>query len=148
LGDARAVELLAERLPDKRGAPLPQVTGKPVILHIDDDRGMRSLVHLILEREDFLVLDAADGFEGLNLAVQAQPDLILLDIMMPGIDGFNVFCRLSEATSIPVIFVTAMNSPAEGLQLGAADYIIEPFLPAEFLARCHRVLRASGWDEL
>jgi two-component system response regulator ResD len=148
LGYARAGELLAERLPDKQGDPLPQATGQPVILHIDDDRGMRCLVRLILERENFQVLDAADGFEGLDLATQTQPDLILLDIMMPGIDGFNVFCRLSEATNIPVVFITARNSPKEGLQLGAADYIIEPFLPAEFVARCCRVLRVSGWEEL
>jgi HEAT repeat protein/CheY-like chemotaxis protein len=153
LGYAPTVELLTGNLPDKhsdsaRRDPARRITGQPVILHIDDDRGMRCLVRLILERENFQVLDAADGFEGLNLATQAQPDLILLDIMMPSIDGFNVFYRLSEATSIPVTFITARNSPEEGLQLGAADYIIEPFLPAEFVARCRRVLRATGWDEL
>jgi two-component system KDP operon response regulator KdpE len=111
---------------------------------IDDDHRMRRLLRLNLEQAGYRVQTAEDGTAGLDLAELDPPDLILLDIMMPGIDGFTCLERLREFSDVPVILLTAKGEErdkVQGLDLGADDYLTKPFGPAEMLARVRAVLR-------
>jgi two-component system, OmpR family, alkaline phosphatase synthesis response regulator PhoP len=107
------------------------------VLVIDDEAPIRLLCRVNLEAESMDVVEAADGEEGLTLARAEKPDIVLLDVMMPGMDGWQVAERLleSEATSqIPLVFLTAraeLRDRARGLELGGVDYITKPFNPVE-----------------
>lgn len=117
---------------------------RPSILVIDDDHRMRRLLRLNLEQAGYRVTTAEDGTAGLDLAELDPPDLIMLDIMMPGIDGFACLERLREFSDVPVILLTAKGEERDkvhGLDLGADDYLTKPFGPAEMLARVRAVLR-------
>lgn len=117
------------------------------ILIVEDEADIRELLRFNLEREGFSVLEAADGNEGLKLARQHMPDLMLLDVMLPGFDGFEVCRRLgaqSETANIPVLMLTARGEEMDrvvGLSLGADDYVVKPFSVRELMLRIQAVLR-------
>jgi DNA-binding response OmpR family regulator len=114
------------------------------ILIIEDDYSVAMLTRLQLESRSFLVQIAPNGTEGLRQAQAWQPDLVLLDIMMPDMDGWTVCQRLREMNDVPIIFVTAAGQERDivrGLQLGADDYILKPFSTKELQARIETVLR-------
>ena len=114
------------------------------ILIIEDDESIATLTRLQLESKNFLVQIAPNGAEGLRQAYAWQPDLVLLDIMMPDMDGWAVCQRLREMSEVPIIFVTAVGQErniVRGLQLGADDYIVKPFSTKEMQARIEAVLR-------
>jgi DNA-binding response OmpR family regulator len=120
--------------------------GQPVILAADDDPDIRELVAFRLERSGYTVLQAADGEEALALALEHTPDLAVLDVMMPKMDGFEVVRRLraEEATKrMPIIMLTARAQDSdveEGFDAGADDYLRKPFSPQELRARVQAIL--------
>lgn len=123
---------------------------KGTILVIDDEKDLIELVRYNLRAEGFEVLAARDGESGVREALDRRPDLVLIDLMLPGIDGLEVCHRLraDERTSrIPLIMLTAKSSEADrivGLELGADDYVTKPFSPRELAARVKAVLRRAG----
>ncbi|MEO8694495.1 MAG: response regulator transcription factor [Acidimicrobiales bacterium] len=123
-------------------------TAAPRVLVIDDDPTLSEVVARYLEREGFEVMRCGDGNDGLRVALECLPDLVVLDLMLPGIDGFEVFRRLREVAPIPVVMLTARGEEDDrvaGLELGADDYVSKPFSPRELTARVRAVLRrASG----
>jgi DNA-binding response OmpR family regulator len=118
--------------------------GKICVLIADDDVATLHLLGLHLEKEGFEVLLASSGSAALKMAYEHHPEAIILDIMMPGMDGFEVCHRLREMTDAVIIFVTVMGQPEniiKGLQLGADDYMIKPYDYRELLARLMACLR-------
>lgn len=121
--------------------------GKKRILIIEDEEDIRELIRYTLDREGFGVSEAGTGEEGLRSAADRNPDLVLLDLMLPGKDGLSVCRELKgdEATrNIPVIMVTARGEESDivaGLELGAEDYVVKPFSPKVLAARIRSVLR-------
>ena len=118
---------------------------KPRILVVDDDPKIVKVVQAYLEKDGYQVLTAADGLRALELARQREPDLMVLDLMLPGMDGLDV-CRVlrGEGNKVPVIMLTARTTEEDrltGLELGADDYVTKPFGPRELLARIRAVLR-------
>jgi DNA-binding response OmpR family regulator len=117
------------------------------ILVVDDDRKTAELIRLYLERDGYQVLTAHDGRQALDLARQRRPDLIVLDLMLPGVDGLDI-CRILRAEAdTPIIMLTAKTTEDDkllGLDLGADDYITKPFSPREVVARVRVVLRRAG----
>lgn len=114
------------------------------ILLIDDDPHLRDVIRFALTREGFAVIEAADGSQGLALAASAAPDLILLDVMMPELDGTEVCRRLRRDSRVPIIFLSSRDDEIDrvlGLELGGDDYIGKPFSPRELVARVKAVLR-------
>jgi two-component system, OmpR family, alkaline phosphatase synthesis response regulator PhoP len=118
------------------------------ILVIEDDQTIREGLSDALTGEGFEVLPAADGLSGLHLGLKEDPDLIILDLMLPGLDGFEVLKRLrADGLETPVLILTARGLEQDrvrGLDLGADDYIVKPFGLSEFLARVRSRLRS--WD--
>lgn len=117
------------------------------ILVIEDDPAIASLTQLQLENRGYQVHLAYDGVEGLRQAYALQPDLVVLDIMMPDMDGWTVCERLRELSEVPIIFVTAIGKEADivrGLEMGADDYLVKPFSPRELVARIEAVLRRGA----
>lgn len=118
----------------------------PTILLVEDELTFAETLRYNLEREGYSVIHAPDGVEGLELARRQQPDLIVLDIMLPRLDGFSVCRILRQESDIPVIILTARQDEVDriaGLELGADDYITKPFSLGEFLARLRAILRRS-----
>lgn len=116
------------------------------ILAVDDERPIGELLRLSLTRAGYEVICAYDGIAAANLIEQETFDLILLDIMLPGIDGFELMDYI-RSTGVPVIFLTAKNAVSDrvkGLRMGAEDYMIKPFDVLELLARVEGVLRRHG----
>ena len=114
------------------------------LLVVDDDADIRELLSAYLARYDMDVETAADGASLFDKLEHARFDLIILDIMLPGEDGLSLCRRLRSTSSIPVIFLTALDSATDrvvGLELGADDYVVKPFDPRELLARLHAILR-------
>jgi two-component system alkaline phosphatase synthesis response regulator PhoP len=119
------------------------MAGKKVLV-VDDDAKTVKLVKLYLEREGFETLIAYDGIEALNLARTGSPDLIVLDLMLPDLDGFEVCRTLRHESDVPIIMLTARTTDQDkltGLDLGADDYVTKPFSPKELAARVRAVLR-------
>jgi len=121
------------------------------ILVVDDDKKIVDLVTLYLKKDGYHVLTAYDGQQAIELARRKQPDLVVLDLMLPQVDGMDV-CRILRAESpLPIIMLTGRSTDddkLEGLDLGADDYVTKPFNPRELLARIRAVLRrTSGKDE-
>jgi two-component system KDP operon response regulator KdpE len=117
------------------------------ILVIDDDQDLGQMLRTQLERRDYHAVVASSGREGLQKAYQVRPDLVILDIMMPGMDGFEVCRRLRELSNVPIIMLTARNMKGDvvkGLEAGADDYLTKPFSSAELDARIQAVLRRTS----
>ncbi len=119
------------------------------VLIVEDDPNTVELARLYLARDGHKVLAAADGIEGLRLAREARPDLVILDLMLPGLDGIEVCRILREESEVPIVMLTARVEEEDrlaGLDMGADDYITKPFSPRELAARIRAVLRrtASG----
>ncbi len=118
----------------------------PRLLIVDDDRDLAGMLVEILELEGYAVGIATDGEAALQQVHELPPDLLILDVMLPGIDGFEVLKRLRRDFDLPVIMLTARGDESErihGLVSGADDYIPKPFNPMELAARVHNVLRRS-----
>jgi DNA-binding response OmpR family regulator len=117
------------------------------ILVVEDDPTLADVVGRYLAREGFEATFASDGLSGLATALASLPDLVVLDLMLPGLDGLEVFRRLRKVAPIPVVMLTARGSEDErivGLELGADDYVAKPFSPRELTARIKAVLRRAG----
>jgi DNA-binding response OmpR family regulator len=124
------------------------VTNAPTrVLVVEDDRTVAEVVTRYLEREGFAVESVGDGNEALARADAQLPDLVVLDIMLPGLDGLEVCRLLRSRAPIPVVMLTARGSEEDrvlGLELGADDYVAKPFSPRELTARVKAVLRRAG----
>jgi DNA-binding response OmpR family regulator len=121
-------------------------TARARILVVDDDDDVRELVRILLERAGFDVTTAADGREGLRRAYALRPDLIILDIAMPHLSGWDALDRIRDVSDVPVLMLTASASEGEkvrGLRGGANDYVTKPFGRQELLARIDVLLRRS-----
>jgi two-component system KDP operon response regulator KdpE len=117
------------------------------VLIIDDDRTMVELVANALRQEEFRVLTAFDGHDGLREMYQGHPDLIILDINMPTMDGWTACQRIREVSNVPILMLTARGDPEEivlGLDMGADDYIVKPFQIGVLLARVRANLRRAA----
>jgi DNA-binding response OmpR family regulator len=118
------------------------------ILIADDERDIRSVLALYLEDAGYEVVEAADGLEALRILETGEIDLCLLDIMMPGLDGYQVLKRVRQTDGVPVIVISAKGQDSEkilGLNLGADDYLVKPFNPLEAVARVNtNIRRATG----
>jgi len=130
------------------------MAGKKVLV-VDDDVKTVELVKLYLNRDGYRVLTAYDGTEALRLAREGYPDLIVLDLMLPGIDGLEICRTLRGESDVPIIMLTAKTTDQDklvGLDLGADDYVTKPFSPRELAARVRVVLRRlpgeRGPDEI
>jgi len=124
--------------------------GVPRILVVDDEQAVLDLLVYNLSRAHYEVLTATDGRQALDLAHQAAPDLVLLDLMLPEIDGLDVCRELRRSSQVPVIFITARGEEVDrvvGLELGADDYVVKPFSMRELVARVRAVLRRARPDE-
>ena len=120
------------------------------VLIVEDDGNIAELLHLYLEKEGFETQVAPDGGKGVELFRSFHPDLVLLDIMLPVMDGWSVLKKIRETDKTPVIMLTAkgeLNDKVQGLEGGADDYITKPFEMKEVLARIHAVLRRFGGEE-
>jgi DNA-binding response OmpR family regulator len=125
----------------------------PKVLVIDDEAPIRLLCRVNLEAEKMAVLEAEEGASGLELARSERPDVILLDVMMPGMDGWEVLQRLlddEETSEIPIVFLTAraeLRDRARGLDLGGVDYVTKPFNPIELAPLVRSVLERVARGE-
>jgi DNA-binding response OmpR family regulator len=120
------------------------VASRGHVLVVDDERAIRRLLRLYLTDAGYTVAEAADGEAALDQVGHGGIDLVLLDVMLPGMDGYEVCRRLRETGSVPVIMVTARSDEAHrvtGLELGADDYVVKPFSPVEVVARVKAVMR-------
>ena len=123
---------------------------KEKILVVDDDVNICELLRLYIERDDYQVVIANDGEQAVQLFNREQPDLVLLDIMLPKMDGWQVCKEIRKTSNRPIIMLTAKGELFDkilGLELGADDYIIKPFEAKEVIARIHAVLRRTSTSE-
>ncbi|MBI2859811.1 MAG: response regulator, partial [Chloroflexi bacterium] len=124
--------------------------GQNRILIVDDEPKILDVVRLYLEKERFQVISAGDGRQALEKASSASPDLIVLDLNLPDMDGLEVFRRIRAMSSVPIIMLTGRGEEVDrvvGLELGADDYMVKPFSPRELLARVRLVLRRTSRPE-
>jgi DNA-binding response OmpR family regulator len=130
-------------------ARLSRVTGTKVLV-VDDEPTVREVVVSYLRRDGHVVAEAADGPTALELLEAEPPDLIVLDMMLPGVNGLDILRRVRQTSNIPVIMLTARAEEADrvaGLELGADDYVVKPFSPRELAARVNGVLRRAAGRE-
>ena len=121
--------------------------GKQWILVVDDDQEMLRMLNCILELEGYGVATAADGVSAMALLEEHEPDLVILDIIMPELDGFQVLNLIRQRSNVPVIMLTArceVSTLRNALTLGADDYVKKPFRTRELLARIKAKLRRAG----
>lgn len=119
---------------------------KKTILVVDDEKAIINLLKIHLEKEGYNVIEANDGLEAIDIAAEKKPDLILLDVMIPKLDGLSVCKRIKNMMNVPVLIVSAKDEELDkivGLELGADDYITKPFSIRELLARVKANLRKS-----
>ncbi len=122
------------------------VESHPLVLVVDDEPRIIRFVRINLEMEEFRVIEASNGLEALEQMREKMPDLILLDVMMPEMDGFETLRMVRDVSSVPVIMLTVRNTEEDkvrGLDLGADDYIVKPFSPRELISRVRAVLRRT-----
>jgi DNA-binding response OmpR family regulator len=121
----------------------------PLVLVVDDEAPIRDLVRGYLERDGFRVVDAADGTAGLDAVRSSRPDVVVLDVMLPGLDGIEVCRRLRTFSDAYVLMLTARGEEIDrimGLTIGADDYLVKPFSPRELVARVKALLRRPRLD--
>lgn len=124
-----------------------KVTTRQSILVIDDEPAMLQLLKRVFESEGYRIRLASDGISGLAILRDSKPDLVLLDIMMPGLDGYEVVDRIRQFSDVPIIMVTAKceeKSVARALELGADGYVRKPFRPVELVAHVRAKLRRAA----
>ncbi|HUC92381.1 MAG TPA: response regulator transcription factor [Paenibacillus sp.] len=117
------------------------------ILVVDDEERIRRLLKMYLEKEGYAIEEAEDGEQAIRLASASDYDLILLDVMLPGIDGIEVCARLRQSKATPVIMLTAKGEEmnrVQGFEVGADDYVVKPFSPREVIYRVKAILRRSS----
>jgi len=125
------------------------VAGKRVLI-VEDDRHIVDLLRMYLEHDGYGVLRAYDGPSGLDQARTQRPDLVILDLMLPGLDGIELTRRLRQESDVPIIMLTARTTERDkltGLDIGADDYVTKPFSPREVVARVRTVLRRVRADD-
>ena len=123
------------------------MSAKKKVLLVDDEKTLVKALKFNLEKEGFLVEEAYNGEEALEKAFKVNPDIIILDLMLPGLDGFEVCREIRKKEEIPIIMLTAKGEDIDkvlGLELGADDYITKPFNPRELVARMKAILRRSA----
>lgn len=119
------------------------------ILIVDDEKPIVEILKINLMKDGYTVFEAYDGEEAVNKAMQAEPDLILLDVMLPKLDGFSVLKKIREKSSVPILMLTAREEEFDkvlGLELGADDYITKPFSIRELMARVKANMRRTETD--
>jgi two-component system, OmpR family, response regulator len=120
------------------------MAGDPLVLVVDDDPHIREVVRFALEKGGFRVAEAADGRQALSQCAYLHPELLILDITMPEMDGTDVCRSIRAGSDVPIIFLSSMDDEIDrivGLELGGDDYVTKPFSPRELLARAKAVLR-------
>lgn len=120
---------------------------KTKVLVVDDDGNIRQLLRLYLEKEGFEYVGATDGVHGLKVFKESSPDIVIMDLMMPKMDGNTLCQEIRKISSIPIIMLTAKGETFDkvlGLTIGADDYVVKPFEPKEVIARIYAVLRRTG----
>ncbi len=121
------------------------------ILLVEDDKKTAALISMYLEKDGFKTWVAHDGEQALALAKRYNPTFVILDLMLPKIDGWEVCRRLRSSSDVPILILTARDQEMErvlGLSLGADDYVVKPFSPRELVARVKAILRRTGWEPL
>lgn len=122
------------------------------VLIVDDEQSLRQLLRLYLAKEGFCVLEASTGGEALTLLRRGEADVAIVDVMLPGLDGFEVVRRIRQQSAMPIILLTARGEETNrivGLEVGADDYVVKPFSVPEVVARVRAQLRrAKGFSEL
>src|SRR5437762_4787307 len=116
------------------------------ILVIEDEANITQLIRLYLEQAGYTVLSASDGIAGLELHAREQPDLVILDLMLPALDGMEVCRRIRAWASTPILMLTARQGEEDriaGLEMGADDYLVKPFSPRELVSRVKAILRRT-----
>lgn len=119
---------------------------KKTILVVDDEKMIRNLLNINLTKEGYNVIEATDGIEAVEMAIDKMPDLILLDVMIPKLDGLTVCKRIKNMMNVPILMVTAKDTEVDkilGLELGADDYVTKPFSIRELIARIKANLRKA-----
>lgn len=135
--------MVLERVPENLEPQSPRL-----ILVVDDEARMIRFIRMNLELEGYQVIEATNGLEALEQARQHVPDLIVMDVMMPEMDGFETLRMIREISTVPVVLLTVKADEEDkihGLELGADDYITKPFSPRELSSRVHAVLRRAEW---
>jgi two-component system KDP operon response regulator KdpE len=126
-------------------------TPSQLILVVDDESRMIRFIRMNLELEGYQVVEASNGLQALEKVRQHVPDLVVMDVMMPELDGFETLRLLRETSTVPVILLTVKSDEEDrihGLELGADDYITKPFSPRELISRVKAVLRRANWPTL
>ncbi len=134
---------MVEQIPDSL-AP----TGPRLILVVDDEPRMIRFIRMNLELEGYRVIEASNGIEALDQVRKHVPELVVMDVMMPKMDGFETLRLLREISTVPVILLTVKGDEEDrihGLELGADDYVTKPFSPRELVSRVNAVLRRASW---
>jgi two-component system KDP operon response regulator KdpE len=137
---------MVEQIPDKL-----KPDGPRLVLVVDDEPRMIRFIRMNLELESYQVIEASNGAEALEQVRQHLPDLVIMDVMMPKMDGFEALRLLREISTVPVILLTVKSDEEDrirGLELGADDYITKPFSPRELASRVNAVLRRASWPAL
>jgi len=134
---------MVEKIPDSFEKTAPQI-----ILIVDDESRMRRFIRMNMELEGFQVVEAENGIQALDQIRKHTPDLVVMDVMMPEMDGFETLGLLREISTVPVILLTVRSEEEDitrGLNLGADDYITKPFSPGVLISRVKAVLRRAHW---
>jgi DNA-binding response OmpR family regulator len=124
--------------------------GSVTVLVVDDEDALCTLLQISLQRQGYRVVIAHNGREALDVVVNKKVDLVLLDVMMPEMDGFTTCIELRKRTDVPVVLLTALNRPDDivhGFSLGADDYITKPFTFKEVEVRLQAILRRMNWNQ-
>jgi two-component system response regulator ResD len=117
------------------------------VLLVEDEEKMRELIKIAFKKENFETIEATEGKQGLNLFKTNQVDIVILDIMLPEIDGWTVCREIRRISNVPIILLTARGEEFDklfGFELGADDYIVKPFSPKELIARVKALLKMAG----
>jgi DNA-binding response OmpR family regulator len=125
---------------------IPSIQTIPTILIVEDDPNTAALVAAYVEKEGFRALVADDGEQGLRMALDRAPSLVVLDVMLPKMDGWQVCRKLRRKSDVPIVMLTAREEESErvlGLSLGADDYVVKPFSPRELVERIKAILRRA-----